>query len=63
MLSIKNRNVIETDNTSIFQLMVDYTMISGYVYSQLVEELGENAAKDFFLARLTKMVSEVSKEE
>lgn len=62
MLSIKE-NLVETDDASIFQLMVDYTMISDYVYGRLADELGEAAARDFMQTKLTKMVSEVRKEE
>lgn len=62
MLSIRN-NVIDTDDTDIFKLLVDYTMISGYVYNRIADEFGETAAKDFLLTRLEKMVSEVEKKE
>lgn len=62
MLSIKN-NEIEMDDTNIFKLMVEYTSLSGAVYSSLVKEFGKEKAKDFMLNRLIKMVSEVENTE
>ena len=62
MLKIVNKNEIVTDDESIFQLLADYSMISGYVYRRLVEEFGADKAKDFMLHKLVKMVTEVEKE-
>lgn len=56
MLSIKG-NEIETNDSTLFELMGDYMMISQFMYKRLVEEFGEMKAKDFMEHQIVKWVA------
>lgn len=62
MLSIKG-NEIETNDSNIFQLTVDYMMISQFMYRRLVKEYGKMKAKDFMERNIVKWVAMVDDTE
>ena len=62
MLSI-NGNEVETNDTTLFELLSDYATLSGYIYQRLVGEFGEVKAKDFMTHKLTTWVSRVENSE
>lgn len=62
MLSIENSE-IKTNDSNIFQLTVDYMMISQFMYKQLIKEYGEMKAKDFMERQIVKWVAMVENTE
>ncbi len=62
MLSIE-KSEIKTNDSNIFQLTVDYMMISQFMYRQLVKEYGKMKAKDFMERNIVKWVAMVDDTE